>query len=96
MLALPLKYRSGEDIRKGDRVRFHRKEAEIEFVAWNATDPDPAWGWYINEYGGGVMIREPTAFGSAFIPADQLNDCEDLEFVARLKIQANEHDSNID
>jgi len=51
MLALPLKYRSGEDIRKGDR---------------------------------------------AFIPADQLNDCEDLEFVARLKIQANEHDSNID
>jgi hypothetical protein len=42
------------------------------------------------------MIREPIAFGSAFIPADQLNDCEDLEFVARLKIQANEHDSNID
>jgi len=83
MPALPLKYRSGEDIRKGDRVRFHGKDAEIEFVAWNVTDPDTALDWYINEYGGGVMIREPIAFGSAFIPADQLNDCEDLEFVAR-------------
>jgi hypothetical protein len=33
MLALPLKYRSGEDVRKGDHVRFHGKDAEIEFVA---------------------------------------------------------------
>jgi hypothetical protein len=52
-------------------------------VAWDATDPDSALDWYIKEYGGGVMIREPIALGSAFIPADQLNDCDDLEFVAR-------------
>ena len=71
MLALPLKYRSGEDIRKGGRVRFHGKDAEIEFVACDATDPDSALDWYIKEYGGGVMIREPIAFGSAFIPADR-------------------------
>ena len=83
MLALPLKYRSGEDIRKGDRVRFHGRDAAIEFVAWDGTDPDSALDWYSKEYGGGVMIREPIAFGSAFIPADQLNDCDDLEFVAR-------------
>jgi hypothetical protein len=83
MTAVPLKYRSGEEIRKGDHVRFHGKTAELEFVAWDSSDPDSGLDWYIKEYGGGVMIREPITFGSAFIPADQLCECEDLEFVAR-------------
>ena len=70
-------------MRKGDRVRFHGNVAEIEFVAGDGIDLDPELAWYIEEYGGGVMILEPTAFGRAFIPKDQLADCEDLEFLER-------------
>lgn len=76
-----LKYQSGEEIRKGDRVLFHRAPAEIEFVA---SDPnDPELSWYVKESGGGVMIREPHDPNPTFIPASQLGDYEDLEFVSR-------------
>ena len=76
-----LKYQSGEEIRKGDRVLFHRGPAEIEFVA---SDPnDPELSWYVQEYGGGVMIRDPQVSGFSFIPADQIPEYEDLEFVSR-------------
>jgi hypothetical protein len=34
---LLLKYRSGEEIRKGDRVLFHGNQAEIEFVATDSS-----------------------------------------------------------
>ena len=43
-----LKYKSGVEIRKGDRVL---QEAD----------------WYVQEYGGGVMVVEPKAFGRVFI-----------------------------
>jgi len=76
-----LRYRSGEEIRKGDRVCFHGNPAEVELVA---TDPDdPGQAWYVKQFGGGVMIRDPIVSGRAFIPADQLQECEDLEFVSR-------------
>ncbi len=79
----PLHYRTGEEIKKGDRVRFHGNQAEVEFVAWGASDSDRELAWYKEEYGGGVMISEPLAFGRAFIPSDQLAECEDLEFLER-------------
>ena len=82
MTALPLKYRSGEEIKVGDRIRFHGNEGEIEIVA-SPMDADPATDWYVTEYGGGIMVREPLVFGRAFIPIDQLRSCEDLEFVLR-------------
>ena len=76
-----LKYRSGEEIRKGDRVLFHGEPGRIELVA---TDPsDPEGNWYVSEFGGGVMIREPKCFGRAFVRADSIDSCEDLEFVSR-------------
>jgi hypothetical protein len=76
-----LKYRSGEEIRKGDRVRFHGEPGHIELVA---TDPGNAeTAWYLKEFGGGVMIVEPRRFGRAFIRANSLDECEDLEFVSR-------------
>ena len=75
-----LKYASGEEILKGDRVIFHGKPAEIELAACDPKDPEA--DWYLKEYGGGVMIVEPTVFGRAFIPAAQLDGCE-LEFVSR-------------
>jgi hypothetical protein len=75
-----LTYLTGEEIRKGDRVLFHGEPGEIELVA----DPGVAnrdTDWYVQEYGGGVMILEPKNFGRAFLLEPQT--AEDLEFVAR-------------
>jgi hypothetical protein len=77
---VPLKYQSGDEIRKGDRVLFHGEPGEVEFVA----DPfvkDPEVDWYAQQYGLGAMIKEPKHFGSVFI-SDTEND-EDLVLVSR-------------
>ena len=82
MLA-PLKYRSGEEIRKGDHVRFHGNPAEIELVSTDPNDPEQAW--HVQEFGGGVLISDPMVSGRTFIPKDQLAGYEDLEFVSRAR-----------
>lgn len=76
-----LRYQSGEEIKKGDRVLLHRNPATIELVASDASDPDTAW--YIQEFGGGVMVLDPSVSGTVFIDAESIPDYEDLEFVAR-------------
>jgi hypothetical protein len=83
MHSLVLKYRSGEEIRKGDRVLFHGNPAEVEFVACDSNDPEAAW--HMKEYGGGVLVSDPMVSGRTFIPTDQLDEYEDLEFVSRSK-----------
>jgi hypothetical protein len=77
---MPLTYRSGEEIKKGDRVLFHGEPGEIEFVVENVVG-DPAVDWYVKELGPGVMVREPKHFGGAYIK-DTTNH-EDLVFVSR-------------
>ena len=77
---MALHYRSRQEIKAGDRVLFHGNIAEIEFVA-SAGDPQQAF--YVQEYGGGIMILDPAISGRTFIPADQLPDYEDLEFISR-------------
>ena len=76
-----LRYRSGEEILKGDRVLFHQEPGEIEFVATDSDDPESAW--FVQEYGGGIMVLEPKFFGRAFLQADSIGKYEDLEFVCR-------------
>jgi hypothetical protein len=76
-----LRYQSGEEIQKGDRVIYSGNPGEVELVAVNPEDPDHSW--YIEEYGGGVMIREPKLFGVVFIPSDQLSQSHELQFVSR-------------
>jgi hypothetical protein len=83
--AVTLRYQSGEEIKKGDRVLFHRGPAEIELVA--ITPDDPVSTWYVEEFGGGVLIREPNDPNPTFVPTEQLPDCEDLEFVSRAESQ---------
>jgi hypothetical protein len=83
MAAVTLKYRSGEEIRRGDCVRFHGNAAEIEFVAFDGSDPDPEVVWHMKEHGGGIMILDPSASGRTFIPSAEISDYEDLEFVSR-------------
>jgi hypothetical protein len=78
---LILKYQSGQEIRKGDRILFHREPGEIELVVVELTG-DPQNDWHMREHGGGIMILEDV-LGRSFIPADQVCDCEDLEFVSR-------------
>jgi hypothetical protein len=76
-----LKYRTGEEIKKGDHVRYYKNPATIELVA---TDPaDPETDWYVQEFGGGVMILDPVVSGRTFIGADDIHSEEDLEFVSR-------------
>jgi hypothetical protein len=77
---MALHYRSREEIKAGDRVLFHGNTAEIEFVA---SADDPQQTFYVQEHGGGIMILDPAISGRTFIPADQLPDCEDLEFISR-------------
>lgn len=77
----PLRYLSGEEICRGDCVRFHGHPAEIDFSASDLSDPEHAW--FVQQYGGGVMIQDPSVSGCTFIPVDQLKHYEDLEFVAR-------------
>ena len=79
--ALVLRYRTGEEIKKGDRVLFHRNPAEIELVACDPDDPEAEW--YMKEFGGGVMILDPIVSGRTFIHADSLAEYEDIEFVSR-------------
>ncbi len=76
-----LKYRSGEEIRKGDRVLFHGNPAQVGLAASDPTDPEAAW--YIQEFGGGVLILDPMMSGRIFIVRDQLDEYEDLEVVSR-------------
>jgi len=77
---MPLKYTTGEEIRKGDRVLFHGEPGEIEFVA-DLRVKGSETEWYVREHGGGVMILEPKNFGRVFLQEPQT--AEDLEFVAR-------------
>ena len=81
---MSLRYQSGEEIKNGDHVLFHREAAEIEFVA--SEPDDPKTGWFLQEFGGGVMISEPKCFGRAFIPVSHIEEYEDLEFVSRADV----------
>jgi hypothetical protein len=77
---LSFKYMTGEEVRKGDQVLFHRTPRRIEFIALAGGDPE--LDWYVQEYGGGVMLWDSEG-GSTFIPADQIGQTDDLEFVSR-------------
>jgi len=79
-VSMIFKYQTGEEIQKGDRVLFHREPGRIELVASRLGDP--VTDWYIQEYGGGVMISDAIA-GHTFVPTDQIEECKDLEFVSR-------------
>lgn len=74
---MPLTYRTGEEVLAGDWIRYASEAGTIEFV----TDPEnPEHAWYIQEYGGGCMLKV-APFGSLFLNAPQ--EEEDLEFVGR-------------
>ena len=75
-----MRYQSGEEIRKSDRVLFHGEPGEIEFVADKLVG-DSEIDWHMENGGPGVMVLEPKVFGRAFI--HDTEDAEDLQFVSR-------------
>ncbi|HWY07188.1 MAG TPA: hypothetical protein VNY24_10020 [Candidatus Acidoferrales bacterium] len=77
---MKFKYKSGEEIKKGDRVLFHGEPGGVEFVVEERSG-DPAMDWYIEEFGGGVMVRELGAANPTFLHQPEYT--EDLEFVSR-------------
>jgi len=78
-----LRYCSGQEVMKGDKVLFHGNPAEIELVASDQDSDDPEVRSFIQEYGGGVMVLDPMVSGRTFIDASQVSTSEDLEFVRR-------------
>lgn len=64
---------------------FHREPGQIEIVATELSDPETEW--FVREYGGGVMVAEKVA-GRTFIPAEQIDECDDLQFVSRAETSA--------
>jgi len=62
-------FRSGEQVKAGDRVRLHGEPGEIESVHDAVQDPDD---WFIKMCGAGAMIAEPKGFGRLFIDAPVL------------------------
>jgi hypothetical protein len=74
------RYQTGEEIRKGDRIRYHEDLGEVEFVA-DLLSGDPESDWYVTEYDGGVGLLVPGSFGRVFLTST--DDDEDLEFISR-------------
>ena len=71
-------YRSGEDIRAGDRIVYAGSPGEVEFVVNGATG-DPAVDWHLTHSpNGGVMLRT-AAMGLVFL--EEVH--EDLDFMSR-------------
>jgi hypothetical protein len=75
-----MKYQSGAEIRKGDKVLFHGEPGEIEFVVEQFVG-DPVMDWDMRENGPGVMVLEPKCSGRTYLRDPE--NAEDLEFVAR-------------
>ncbi len=76
-------YNSGEEIQAGDQIKLHGHPGRVEFIVTRYTS-DPAMDWYIDEFGGGVMIKDDDV-GSIFLSVENIEEDEGLEFVSRAR-----------
>jgi hypothetical protein len=76
-------YKSGEEIRPGDRIRLDGHPGKVEFVVAEPTG-DPATDWYLEEFGGGVMLIDDE-MGNIFVGRESLEEenVGGLELVSR-------------
>jgi hypothetical protein len=77
---MTLKYQTGEEILKGDNVLLSGEHGVIQIVA-DPSFEEPETLWYVQEFGGGVMISQLGRLGSVFV--DDPESDGDLEFVSR-------------
>jgi hypothetical protein len=73
-------YKSGGEVKIGDRVTYHGEPGEVEFVVANPTG-DPAMDWYVEQFPGGGFMINAKGFGKVFLGETDID--EDLEFVSR-------------
>lgn len=74
-------YRSGEEIRTGDRIYWGGRPGHVVFVLGSSNVPEDwteAIDWFVNEYREGIILDTDLA-GLVF----QHESDEDLEFIGR-------------
>ena len=74
------RYVSGDEVRRGDQVRYHGEPGEVQFVASEKVG-DAAMDWYLDEYNGGGFMISAENFGRVFLTSNDID--ESLQFVAR-------------
>jgi hypothetical protein len=74
-------YKTGEEIRAGDHVNLHGYPGQVEFVV-NGPTGDPAMDWYVEEFGGGAMVKDEH-IGGVFLSAENIEEDDGLLFVSR-------------
>ena len=75
-----LRYTSGDEIRKGDRIRYNGEQGQVVFLVMERIG-DPAHDWYLDQFPGGGLMIEVEEFGNVFLGVADIDD--DLELVAR-------------
>lgn len=75
-----LMYRSGEEVRRGDCVKFHGNPGKVQFIVTELTG-GPSMDWYLDEFPGGGFMIAAEGFGNVFVGPEDIDD--DLEFVLR-------------
>lgn len=74
---MPLRYANGEIVIRGDHVLYIGEEGVVEVVA-DPENPTSESDWYIQEFGGGILIAELKCLGRVFTELD-----DHVEFVRR-------------
>jgi hypothetical protein len=82
-------YSTGEEVRDGDRVRYHGEPGVVKFVITERTGNEDM-DWYLDEFPEGGFAIDAKSFGLVFLTESQRT--EDLEFVSRRDEQ--KHDGN--
>ena len=75
-----LTYTTGEDVRQGDRVRYHGEPGEVEFVITQASG-DGSKDWYLEQCPEGGLMVNASGFGRVFLKTTDVD--EDFELVSR-------------
>jgi hypothetical protein len=77
---MALRYQTGEEIHRGDRVTYGDNPGVIELVV-EALTGEPEEDWLFETNGAGIMVAERKVFGRVFL--HDPHEDEDLRFVGR-------------
>lgn len=74
----PLRYLSGDEVRAGDRIRFHGEDGTVEFVVLERVG-DPTLDWHLEQHPEGGLMIIANSFGRVFLTPVSID--ERLELV---------------
>jgi len=75
-----LRYVSGDEVERGDQVRYHGELGKVEFVVCERTG-DLETDWYLDEYSSGGFMISAEGFGRVFLTPGDID--EHLEVVKK-------------